>query len=129
MYNPADTPRYPRSTSSTSTPDYRIAATSDDMVVVTGWSVKAHLLGKSVYNEQDDKIGDIRDVVLGAQGQATHYVIGVGGFLGIGEHDVAIPFNLLSPKNLAADKDDTDFILKGHTKEELKTLPKVSVLD
>lgn len=88
--------------------------------MLSGWSVKNNLMGKNVYNEQDEKVGDIRDVVLDPQGKATHYVIGVGGFLGVGEHDVAIPFAQLHPSN-------DRFMLQGYSKDQLKELPKVEV--
>ena len=50
------------------------------------------LNGVNVYNAQNEKIGDINDVLIDQQGKAQAVVIGVGGFLGMGEHDVAIPF-------------------------------------
>ena len=59
---------------------------------VQGWSVKDKVMGKSVHNENDDKVGDITDVVLTSDGQAAYFIIGAGGFLGMGQHDVAIPF-------------------------------------
>lgn len=52
-------------------------------------------MGKNVRNEQDDKVGDIRNLILNQKGQATHYVVGAGGFLGMGEHDTAIPFDIM----------------------------------
>jgi sporulation protein YlmC with PRC-barrel domain len=51
------------------------------------------LNGVNVYNAQNEKIGDINDVLLDQQGKAQAVVIGVGGFLGMGEHDVAVPFD------------------------------------
>ena len=53
------------------------------------------LSGLNVYNENDEKIGDINEVLVDRQGKAEAVVIGVGGFLGIGEHDVAVPFAAL----------------------------------
>jgi len=53
----------------------------------------AKLNGVNVYNAQNEKIGDINDVLIDQQGKAQAVVIGVGGFLGMGEHDVAIPFD------------------------------------
>jgi len=46
-----------------------------------------------VYNNSNEKIGDIREVLLDQSGKAEAVVIGVGGFLGIGERDVALPFS------------------------------------
>jgi sporulation protein YlmC with PRC-barrel domain len=50
-------------------------------------------IGKSVYNDADEKIGDIRDLVLSAEGGIEAVVIGVGGFLGLGEKQVAVRFD------------------------------------
>src|SRR3954467_9680771 len=51
------------------------------------------LKGLDVYNNSNEKIGDIREVLLDQSGKAEAVVIGVGGFLGIGERDVALPFS------------------------------------
>src|SRR5215213_5539171 len=51
------------------------------------------LSGLNVYNNSNEKIGDIREVLLNRDGKAEAVVIGVGGFLGIGERDVALPFS------------------------------------
>ena len=48
------------------------------------------LIGLNVYNQQNDKIGDIKELLLDKDGKVTQVAIGVGGFLGMGEHDVAV---------------------------------------
>jgi putative membrane protein len=53
------------------------------------------LTGLNVYNENDEKIGDINEVLVDRDGKAEAVVIGVGGFLGLGERDVAVPFSAL----------------------------------
>lgn len=53
------------------------------------------LVGVNVYNEANEKIGDINDVILDKSGKAEKVILGVGGFLGMGEHDVAVPFDKL----------------------------------
>ena len=53
------------------------------------------LVGLNVYGAENQKIGDINEVIIDRQGQAKAIVIGVGGFLGLGEKNVAIPFNLV----------------------------------
>ena len=53
------------------------------------------LAGVSVYNESNEKIGDVNDVILGKSGNATKVILGVGGFLGVGEHYVAVTFDQL----------------------------------
>jgi sporulation protein YlmC with PRC-barrel domain len=51
------------------------------------------LSGVNVYNDNNEKIGDISDVILDKQGKIDNVIIGVGGFLGMGEHLVAVPFD------------------------------------
>ncbi len=51
------------------------------------------LEGLDVYNNNNEKIGDIREVLLNRDGKAEAVVIGVGGFLGLGERDVAVSFS------------------------------------
>lgn len=51
------------------------------------------LRGLNVYNSDNEKIGDIKELVLGRNGKVEAVVIGVGGFLGLGEHNVGVPFD------------------------------------
>jgi len=51
------------------------------------------LRGLNVYNQNNEKIGDIRELIADNSGRIQAVVVGVGGFLGMGEHDVAIPFD------------------------------------
>jgi sporulation protein YlmC with PRC-barrel domain len=53
------------------------------------------LAGVNVYNEANEKIGDINDVILDKSGKAEKVILGVGGFLGMGEHYVEVPFEKL----------------------------------
>ena len=53
------------------------------------------LVGVNVYNEANEKIGDINDVILDKSGKAANVILGVGGFLGMGEHLVAVSFDKL----------------------------------
>jgi sporulation protein YlmC with PRC-barrel domain len=53
------------------------------------------LKGLNVYNQNNDKLGDIEDILVDKSGQIKAVVIGVGGFLGLGEHNVAVPFDQL----------------------------------
>lgn len=50
-------------------------------------------IGLNVYNNENDKIGDIKDLMLNKDGKVDMVVIGVGGFLGVGERDVAIKWS------------------------------------
>jgi sporulation protein YlmC with PRC-barrel domain len=74
------------------------------------------LLKQDVYNEQNQKIGKIEDLVVAPDGTLSVAVIDVGGFAGIGKHRVAIPvkqFTQMHPK----------IVLPSATKEALKSLP------
>jgi sporulation protein YlmC with PRC-barrel domain len=53
------------------------------------------LVGVDVYNEGNEKIGDISEVILDKSGKVANVIIGVGGFLGMGEHYVAVAFDKL----------------------------------
>jgi sporulation protein YlmC with PRC-barrel domain len=48
------------------------------------------LIGLNVYDQKNEKIGDIKELMLDKEGKVTQVAIGVGGFLGMGEHDVAV---------------------------------------
>jgi len=53
------------------------------------------LVGVNVYNDANEKIGDINDVILDKSGKVENVILGVGGFLGMGEHLVAVAFDKL----------------------------------
>lgn len=85
-------------------------------VAERGWSVKKNIMGKTVYNDTNDKIGEVDDLIFSRNNSGTFAVIGVGGFLGVGKHDVAVPVNQLKHEN---DK----LVLPGATKDALKSMP------
>jgi sporulation protein YlmC with PRC-barrel domain len=68
------------------------AATTASMHRDGDWRA-SKLAGVNVYNEANEKIGDINDVILDKSGKAEKVILGVGGFLGMGEHLVAVPFD------------------------------------
>jgi sporulation protein YlmC with PRC-barrel domain len=53
------------------------------------------MIGLNVYNEQNEKLGDINEIILDKDGKVLGYVLGVGGFLGMGEHDIAVSMDKL----------------------------------
>jgi sporulation protein YlmC with PRC-barrel domain len=59
------------------------------------------LIGLNVYNQQNEKIGDINEILLTPDGRIAGVIIGVGGFLGMGEHDVLVKLNQLKFVNEA----------------------------
>ncbi|MBK5199193.1 MAG: PRC-barrel domain-containing protein [Methyloceanibacter sp.] len=72
---------------------------------------------EDVYDAHDSKIGDIRDVLLEKSGQVVAVILGVGGFLGIGEKDVAVPFNAIR----VTEKDGKRYLVMDTTKEALQS--------
>jgi sporulation protein YlmC with PRC-barrel domain len=80
------------------------------------------LLGMTVYNGSTDEaesVGEINDVVMGPGGNAEAVVIGVGGFLGIGEKEVAVDFAKIS----WIDRDGSRWLILDSSKEELEGAP------
>jgi putative membrane protein len=71
----------------------------------TDWSAQA-LIGRSVQNPNGETLGDINNVILNEKGDVVAVTIGVGGFLGIGEKDVGVPFDNLDFRatGVAADR-------------------------
>ena len=86
-------------------------------VVALGWSVKKQVLGKTVYNENNQKVGRIDDLIIAPDSAVSFAIIGAGGFAGMGRHDVAIPVQQIKLQ-------DDKFVLPGATKEAIKALPK-----
>jgi hypothetical protein len=70
------------------------AASSDKMMLKGKWRA-SKLMGLDVYNEANEKLGDINELILGMDGKVHAVVIGVGGFLGMGEHDIAVTMDKL----------------------------------
>ncbi len=53
------------------------------------------LMGLDVYNEANEKLGDVNELILDKDGKVNAVIIGVGGFLGMGEHDIAVTMDKL----------------------------------
>jgi sporulation protein YlmC with PRC-barrel domain len=85
--------------------------------IAAGWSAKKQFLGKGVYNNIGEKIGDINDLIVTPNKSVSYAIVGVGGFLGVGEHEIAVPVGQL--KQL-----EGKIVLPGATKEALKAAPK-----
>jgi sporulation protein YlmC with PRC-barrel domain len=82
-----------------------------DSVTITHW------YKQNVYDPNDNKIGEIEDVLVDRSGKATGLIIGVGGFLGAGEKDVAVPFNAVQVTNKNNNK---WYLVMNATKDSLK---------
>lgn len=108
------------------------------------------LIHMNVYNADNQKIGDIKEIMLDKSGKIDVVAIGVGGFLGMGEHDVAVKFDQLkwadqpagsatssnssnrpattgsnqpAPPAPASNRNYPDHAVLNATKEQLKAMP------
>jgi sporulation protein YlmC with PRC-barrel domain len=81
-----------------------------------GWSVKKTLLGKTIYNDAGQKVGKVEDLIISPDKNLTYVIVGAGGFVGIGRHDVAIPVTQIQDK---AGK----LVMAGATKDTIKGMP------
>ena len=85
--------------------------------VAVGWSAKKQILGQGVYNEKNEKVGVIDDLVIAPDRAVSYAIVGAGGFVGLAKHDVAIPIGQVKQQ-------DGKFVIPGATKEAIKALPK-----
>jgi hypothetical protein len=83
--------------------------------VSTGYR-SSKVVGASVVNEADEKIGTIDDLIVSRTDRVVYAIVSVGGFLGVGEKLVAVPFEGFQ---LATDKT----VLPGASKDTLKNMP------
>jgi len=86
-------------------------------VIAKGWSVKQSLLDQPVYNEANKKIGEVEDMIIAPDSSVSYAILSVGGFLGMGTRDVAIPAGQFKMQ-----KDGT-IQLPGADKKTLKAMP------
>ena len=84
--------------------------------VVNGWSAEKAILDKKVVNEKGDKLGEVEDVIIAPDTSLSYAIVDVGGFLGMGEHRVAVPMKYFQMK-------DGDIVVNGATKDMLKEVP------
>lgn len=88
----AQSPSAPSSDSTTKMAPAAASDTSTSPSSFTGNWRASKVVGLSVYNDKNESVGSINDVLMDKSGKIVAVVIGVGGFLGVGEHLVAIPF-------------------------------------
>ena len=84
--------------------------------VADGWSAKRQILGHAVFNDSNEKIGAVDDIIIAPDKSVTYAIIGAGGFLGVARHNVAIRVSQLK---VVGDR----LVLPGATKEALKEAP------
>ena len=103
---------------------FQTAAFADSVKFVgaqaTGEVRASNLVGVVVKNKTGETVGDINDVVFQPNGQVTVYIVGVGGVLGIGEKNVAVPFADVA---LTTDKDGKRTATLDVTQAALEAAP------
>lgn len=92
-------------------------STTELKEVMKGWSAKKQILGKDVFNDAGDKVGEIEDLIITPNKSLSFAIVGVGGFLGVGEHQVAVPVSKFKQQM-------GKIVLRGATKDALKAAPK-----
>jgi sporulation protein YlmC with PRC-barrel domain len=84
-------------------------------------------IGKAIYNGENNSIGDVNDIIIEQNGGIAAVVVGVGGFLGIGEKNVALPMSKVTMSRDAENKDVR--LTTTETAEALKSAPEFQTLD
>jgi protein CpxP len=96
--------------------DVRIARADQPVLLAAAGTVDAtNLVGRTVVDSKGDTLGKIDSVLVDAGGTVHYVVVGVGGFLGIGEKDVALRWDELSNQN-------GDKLVANLTKEQLTSM-------
>ncbi len=109
-------------------PVARVNLTKDQIKAMPEWQWNparaewraSKLMGTKVSNTAGEIIGDINDVLIEKDGKVAAAVIGVGGFLGLGERHAAVPFRSLQ---LTRDANNNPLVRVNLTKDQLKVAP------
>jgi sporulation protein YlmC with PRC-barrel domain len=120
--------------------------TTTQIVTHTSQWRASKLIGVNVYNTQNEKLGDISEILLDQSGKVSSIVVGVGGFLGIGERDILVGLDKLNFVNeplpsttgaannarsprMANEKWYPDHAVMNATKDQLKAMPQFTYSD
>ena len=87
-----------------------------------GWSVKKSILGQHVYTEAGEKIGKVQDMIVTPDRSVSYLIVGAGGFVGIGRHDVAIPVSQVREQN-------GRIVMPGASKDIVQSMPAFAYAD
>src|SRR3984893_18651544 len=93
------------------------------LLMSVGLAVASDIYKADVYDNSENEIGDVTDLVMNSNGNVTTAVIGVGGFLGVRQKDVAVPFKDLK----ISSRDGKDWLVLNRAKEELGAAPAYEV--
>ena len=82
--------------------------------------LSSELVGLNVYDHADETLGDVNDIVWTKDGAIEAIIVGVGGFLGIGEKNVAVAYDAI---NVSTDADGNKKLVLDATADELAAAP------
>jgi hypothetical protein len=112
----------PMATTASPTARQSAALTSADTQKLGNAWRASKVNGASVYNDQNQRVGSIDDLIIDRNDHVVYAVLSVGGFLGMGNHLVAVPYDQLVINTDNKGKVDK-VIMRGATKESLKAMP------
>ncbi len=92
------------------------APVEETEILTKGWSIKNDIMDKDVFNEANEKVGVIEDIIVRPEKAISYAIVSTGGFLGIAKYDVAIPVNQFRIT-------ENRVYLPGATKEAVKAMP------
>ena len=84
--------------------------------ITVGWSARRNVLGQAVFNDKNERIGTVDDIIISPEKAVSYAIIGAGNFLEIGRHDIAIPVSQIKQV-------EGKFVVAGATKDTLKAMP------
>jgi sporulation protein YlmC with PRC-barrel domain len=94
------------------------SVTAPSSLSTTHW-LASDIYKADVYDNAENKIGVVTDLIVDNSGTVTTAVVSVGGLLGVGKKDVAVPFKSLKVES----RDGKDWPVLNQTKEDLKMAP------
>ena len=108
----------PSDTANVRTSDHTLIVPADEMTGATIMSA-SDFIGKRVYDKTGNDIGEVNDLIISDDGKIQATILGVGGFLGIGEKDVAVA---VSSVEMVKDGDSVKLVINA-TKDQLEQAP------
>ena len=84
--------------------------------IALGWSAKRQIFGSPVYNDLNERIGSVDDIIVTFDKSVSYAIVNAGGFLAVTKHDVAVPVSQLKLV-------DGKLVLPGATRQALKDVP------
>jgi len=115
---PAATDQNKAATASAGQPKF-ITQQADQERLASKW------IGQALYNQANENVGSVSNLVISQNGQIDAVVVGVGGFLGIGEKMVAIPFSAVQA---ATDSDGNTKLVVQLSKDDFNKAPEFLTL-